>query len=141
MQNLFAERERRDLGRLGQVLEMMTARGCITSRLLRHFGEEPESACGTCSGCLEQAEAGCGQGPRELPCSTIVGITNEDVLEIRRVVDERHPVLRAPRQLARFLCGITSPATTRARLTRHDSFGLLERVPFVEVLAQAESMM
>lgn len=141
MQNLFAERERRDLGRLGQVLEMMTARGCITSRLLRHFGEEPEGVCGTCSGCLEQAEAGCGQGPRELPCSTIVGITTEDVLEIRRVVDERHPALRAPRQLARFLCGITSPATTRARLTRHDSFGLLERVPFVEVLAQAESMM
>lgn len=141
LQSLFAERERRDLGRLGEVLELMTDRGCITGRLLRHFGEEPEGACGTCSGCLEQMEGACEEGPRELPCSTIAGITSGDVLEIRRIVDERHPALRAPRQLARFLCGITSPATTRARLTHHDSFGLLERVPFVEVLAQAESMM
>jgi ATP-dependent DNA helicase RecQ len=42
--------------------------------------------------------------------------------------------LRAKRQLARFLCGISSPAVTRDRLTRHDAFGRLEAVPFSKVL-------
>jgi ATP-dependent DNA helicase RecQ len=40
----------------------------------------------------------------------------------------------------RYLCGITSPATTREWLTRQNEFGLLERVPFADVLTQAETM-
>ncbi|MEZ5432806.1 MAG: hypothetical protein R3F31_16900 [Verrucomicrobiales bacterium] len=52
---------------------------------------------------------------------------------------ERHAALRQPRQLARFLCGLTSPATTRARLGRHDLFGSLHEVAFQDVLAQLES--
>ena len=58
---------------------------------------------------------------------------------IRELRDERHAALKTPRQLARFLCGISSPAVTRERLTRHDAFGLLEHLPFAEVLALTES--
>ena len=36
---------------------------------------------------------------------------------------------------------MTSPASTRARLTRHDAFGLLGDLPFADVLATAEAMM
>jgi ATP-dependent DNA helicase RecQ len=43
--------------------------------------------------------------------------------------------------MARFLCGITSPAVTRAKLTRHDSFGMLAGVPFQRVLDQTESLL
>jgi ATP-dependent DNA helicase RecQ len=50
----------------------------------------------------------------------------------------RSPALAAPRQLARFLCGITSPATTRAKLTRNPAFGLLSEVPFDQVLTIAD---
>jgi len=39
------------------------------------------------------------------------------------------------RQQARFLCGLTSPALTSARLSRHALFGTLEAYPFAEVLA------
>jgi ATP-dependent DNA helicase RecQ len=47
-----------------------------------------------------------------------------------------HPAaLGAPRQQARFLCGLTSPALTSARLSRHALFGTLEAYPFAEVLA------
>jgi ATP-dependent DNA helicase RecQ len=45
-----------------------------------------------------------------------------------------------PRQLARFLCGMTSPASIRARLTRHEAFGILSDIPFSEVLAIAEAV-
>ena len=47
-----------------------------------------------------------------------------------------HPAqLGEPRQQARFLCGLSSPAVTSARLSRHALFGALEPYPFSEVLA------
>ena len=51
---------------------------------------------------------------------------------------EEHAALASPRQLARFLCGIASPATTRARLRRHAMFGRFDSVPFYEVLEFVE---
>jgi ATP-dependent DNA helicase RecQ len=51
-----------------------------------------------------------------------------------------HSELASPRQLARFLCGMSSPATTRARLTRHDAFGIWSDLPFTEVLAIAKAL-
>ncbi|HEY3613138.1 MAG TPA: hypothetical protein VGK92_05505, partial [Gaiellales bacterium] len=47
-----------------------------------------------------------------------------------------HPdALGAPRQLARFLCGLSSPATTRTKLTRHELYGALAAQRFADVLA------
>ncbi len=49
-----------------------------------------------------------------------------------------HPhALGDPRQMARFLCGLTSPATTRARLSRHALFGALAEHRFAQVMAWA----
>ena len=39
------------------------------------------------------------------------------------------------RQLARFLCGIASPALSTAKLTRHPLCGAAGEVPFAEVMA------
>ena len=52
----------------------------------------------------------------------------------RRIRAENHPPLTHPRQLARFLCGITSPAAIRARLNRHPDFGALGEFPFQKVM-------
>jgi len=43
------------------------------------------------------------------------------------------------REKARFLCGLSSPGLVRARLTRHASYGVCERVPFAKVMAELES--
>jgi ATP-dependent DNA helicase RecQ len=48
---------------------------------------------------------------------------------------EGHRALAAPRQMARFLCGLASPASTRAKLRKHRLFGVWEAAPFHEVLA------
>jgi ATP-dependent DNA helicase RecQ len=46
-----------------------------------------------------------------------------------------HPVeLGQPRQLARFLCGLSSPATTRAKLSRNEHYGALAAHHFAAVL-------
>jgi ATP-dependent DNA helicase RecQ len=47
---------------------------------------------------------------------------------------EDHAVLANPRQLARFLCGLSSPATSHARLTKDPRFGALADVPFRVVM-------
>jgi ATP-dependent DNA helicase RecQ len=66
-------------------------------------------------------------------------VKNDELAAVRALVDEKHAALNSPRQLARFLCGMASPAATRARLTRNDAFALFADLPFADVLAIAES--
>jgi ATP-dependent DNA helicase RecQ len=148
MQELFAVRESRDLERLRGVLDFAGHRGCLTRRLLQYFGEasgdEAVAGCGSCTSCHEAVSATAKTGsvvPREIPASAVPSITAEQAAAVRSLVAEGRPSLRTPRQLARFLCGLTSPATTRERLGRHAVFGALARVPFAEVLAEAETLL
>jgi ATP-dependent DNA helicase RecQ len=151
MQKLFAVREARDLERLQGVLDFAGDRGCLTRRLLQYFGEAvgPQAGdaadvrCGGCTSCddAEPASAKAGGGvPREIPASNVPAITAEQTATIESLIAEGRASLSTPRQLARFLGGLTSPATTRERLGRHAAFGLLARVPFANLLAQAESL-
>jgi ATP-dependent DNA helicase RecQ len=93
--------------------------------------------CGHCSNCIQ----GKLKRPRAIPRSPVQPISVDQVEQIQLLMREGQAALRASRQVARFLCGITSPATTRDRLTRHDAFGLLKEQPFNEVLEQCESLM
>jgi ATP-dependent DNA helicase RecQ len=148
MQKLFAVRESRDLERLQGVLDFAGHRGCLTRRLLQYFGEESGdeavAGCGSCTSCHEGVPATAGKvgvAPREIPASAVPPISSDQAAGVRSLVAEGRPSLRTPRQLARFLCGLTSPATTRERLGRHAAFGVLARVPFAEVLAEAETLL
>ncbi len=151
MQELFAVREARDLERLQSVLEFAAERGCLTHRLLRYFGEnvgpaegnEPLVRCGSCTSCDDPgstAAQSSAAAAREIPGSTPPDITAAQSAAVEALVAENRPSLGTARQLARFLCGLTSPATSRERLGRHAAFGLLARVPFATVLARAESL-
>ena len=66
--------------------------------------------------------------------------SDDEWRRIRALVAENHAALGSPRQLARFLCGMSSPAATKARLSRHDAYGLLTELPFSEVLNIAEAV-
>jgi ATP-dependent DNA helicase RecQ len=136
MQDLFEEREQRDADRLDQVLALAADGDCLTRHMLRYFGEDLEEDCGHCGSCLVD-----GGKSRIIPQSPEPEISDEHVELIQQLMEEKHAALRAPRQLARFLCGLTSPAVTRDRLTKHDAFGLLEQVPFMHVLDQVETML
>ena len=136
MQQLFEIRESKDTERLERVLALACDPGCLTRHMLRYFGEDLENDCGHCGSCLKPSAT-----PRAIPRSSKPAITIEQVELIQELIDERLPALRSARQVARFLCGITSPATSRDRLTKHNTFALLENHPFNDVLAQTESMM
>lgn len=125
----FRAREEHDVERIDAVVGFAESGGCLSRQLVGYFGEEMGEDCGSCSWC-------CGESaPGELSRESGGEIEDEDVAVIRELVGERRVALRTPRQLARFLCGITSPATTRAKLTRDDRFGILEGQPFRDVLA------
>ena len=42
--------------------------------------------------------------------------------------------LQSPRQASRFLCGITSPRLTKAKLTRETLFGTSQELPFARIM-------
>ena len=119
----FLDREARDIARLGEVLKFAGHDGCKTRRLLAYFGEPAEQDCGHCGWCR-------GHRPGPLPPSAHrpPGAQERRLLEeLRR---EDHEALASARQLARFLCGISSPSASRAKLTRDPRFGALGDVPF-----------
>jgi ATP-dependent DNA helicase RecQ len=127
LHGLFSSRERQDIARLVGIVEFASAPGCSARRLLTYFGEKTNSDCGHCGRCR-------GEKAAPLPKGNDADISQADVEAITTLRAEGHAALRAKRQLARFLCGISSPAVTRDRLTRHDAFGRLEAVPFAKVL-------
>ncbi|TAE77960.1 MAG: RecQ family ATP-dependent DNA helicase [Verrucomicrobia bacterium] len=128
----FRRRESADLERLAEVVELAGQKRCLTGFVTAHFGEKLAAPCGHCDRCR-------GVAPSPLPRTRQPDPSQDELRAIRALRDEGHAALKTPRQLARFLCGIGSPAVTRARLSRHDAFGLLERLPFAAVLDLAES--
>lgn len=125
LQSQFQLREQRDIDRLQQVTKWAQQSPCYQQALVAYFGESLAEPCGQCSAC---------QGPvASMPARERRDV---DLSVIRSVQKEGHAALSTPRQLARFLCGISSPKASRARLARHSAFGSMEEVPFSEVLAQ-----
>ncbi len=134
--DLFARREERDSQRLAQIVEFASASGCITRRLLGYFGEAlAEENCGHCHFC----RTGEPTAQIDLPATPARDFTDEDAEEIRALIFEELPSLATPRSLTRYLCGLTSPATSRAKLTKRPEFGHHATTPFRTVLAQVEA--
>lgn len=144
LSELFTRRENSDLQRLQQVVDHAISPSCLYASLLSHFGE-PMEKCGHCCRCLGEV------APSALPTSTPPEITQEQLKLVRELIDQKHPGLRTPRQLARFLCGMTSPATSalsyfpagakrKQRLSSHDTYGLFQDHAFQDILDHCDSM-
>ncbi|MEM6277952.1 MAG: ATP-dependent DNA helicase RecQ [Verrucomicrobiota bacterium] len=129
----FEASEAGEIERLNLVVDLCESDECLQQQLVRYFGDDCEP-CGQCSVCTSENLGG------PLPKSRRVEIDLEMAELIQKSFAEQHPALRQPRQLARFLCGITSPATSRARMQRDERFGALAEVPFEDVLDQISAL-
>jgi ATP-dependent DNA helicase RecQ len=125
-------REVNEVARLDGVWTIATAGSCQAGTLSAHFGQPLAEPCGQCSACL-------GHGPFEIPAirSRSIGSSARRIIE--DVVREYPAQFPSPRDKARFLCGLSSPQFTRAKLSRHSGFGICDRVPFADVLAQIQT--
>ena len=126
----FGRREQAETDRIQQVVSLVTHDGCQVNELVGYFGEVREEPCGHCSFCLGGVAQRLPEAGTPSPLAEVIDRSELDVLATA------HPgALGAPRQRARFLCGITSPATSKARLTREVLFGTLADRRFADVLA------
>lgn len=133
---LFARHEEAELARLEEMLAFLQEPGCLWRRLLAHYGEDMPEPCGTCDRCRHPDKS-----PPPLTGLEPPALTTADAAIVNAAASERLPALRHPRQLARFLCGLPSPAARRDGLTRRELFGALRHLPFRDVLVQAETVL
>lgn len=131
----MSRREQAEIGRLQQVLDLAGADSCQTTMLAAHFAETMAKPCGHCSWCL--------QGRQNVPTREEAALPEglEHRVKVLLQQDDPKQVLREPRSLTRFLCGIFSPRIGRAKLAGHPLFGVVERVPFKQILAWVEEVL
>ncbi|MEE9354256.1 MAG: ATP-dependent DNA helicase RecQ [Methylococcaceae bacterium] len=121
------KREAAEISRLQQVLEFVEMDSCQTTMLAAHFDEVLKQNCGHC--------AFCNSGKTTLPDRKAQAIPENLREKIMQLInqDETAQILKNPHILARFLCGVTSPHLSKAKLTKHSLFSVLENVPFKQV--------
>ncbi|HEY3414605.1 MAG TPA: RecQ family ATP-dependent DNA helicase [Armatimonadota bacterium] len=126
----FARRESQEIARTQMVLDLVTHDGCQVAFLVGYFGEKRSKPCGHCSHCVT------GTAQTLPPAKALPAIeAGVEAAVLRSLRDANPAALGRPRQAARFLCGLASPATTKAKLTRDPLFGALDEYPFAEILA------
>jgi len=123
----FEARERNDVNRVQQVVQLVEHSGCLVRYLLDHFGEELGRNCGHCCNCF-RTSSGAIRVRRE------TGAPNLDEAKIASLRQRYPEALASPRQIARFLCGLNSPLLTQTKLHKHPDFGGLAGFPFQAVL-------
>ena len=128
--NRFLKREAQDIARIEKMLGFAAHDSCLTQFLLNYFGEEHQK-CGHCYLCQ-------GGQVQKLPTRRRRSFTDKDVELVEQIRAERIEALATSRQLARFLCGLSSPMTARFKLRKHPQFGVWTKVSFHQVLAFVE---
>jgi len=129
----FQQSETRDVARLGQVIELASLPSCTVRAVLDYFGESLSEDCGHCDRCL-------GESIPPMPPVREADLTTEEREVVASLLAGGHEALASPRQMARFLCGLASPAASRARLTRDSRFGRLAHLRFAAVMEAAEQV-
>jgi ATP-dependent DNA helicase RecQ len=131
----FSRREKLAIAQIEDVVGIVTKDSCQTNALVAHFGEVRMKPCGHCSFCQRAHGERLADDASPPPIQAQV-----DEVEVRRVAAAEPRALGEARQLARFLCRLSSPAVVSAKLTRHGLYGALEGYRFHEVLAWCEGL-
>lgn len=126
LEEKVARNETGNLQRTRQVVDLLNEGGCKTRYLLSYFGEELGKDCGHCDSCAG-ADGGSVSGVER-------GLNEAEEKVVLRFVRERPIGAASVREATRFLCGITSPKTSRKR--KSPLFGALESAPFQLVEAR-----
>ena len=125
----LVDREGAEVTRLDGIFNLAKAEACQAGLLSAHFGETLPEPCGQCSSCLDE-------GPFEIPEIKSRSIGTSASVVIQGLAREFPDLFTTSRDRARFLCGLSSPAMIKAKLTRHGSYGVCNEVPFADVVAQ-----
>lgn len=133
MFQIFLEREAFEIARLRRMLEFFTGSGCFSFALAGYFGQDMGGGkCGHCSACL-------GEKVTLPPAKTGKPLA---VYDFKALTGDFAGLAKAQPTsvaLARFLCGITTPAMGSQHVKQLAGFGALEQYSFPAVKAWVES--
>ncbi len=122
-----SRREESEIQRLRETLDWITLDACQTSALAGRFGQALASNCGHCSWC----ETGAAIALADRLPGELKPALWQQVTDLRA---EHATVLTSPVEVARVLCGLSSPKLTKAKLQRNALFGRCESVGYEVVL-------
>lgn len=127
--NKFVQKEKVEINRIAEMIEMFGSNSCISKNLSSYFGENVEwQNCGHCSVCdgnIAVLEKSIELQP----------LTNEWVKEL---LSELKSILSANKNYSdelftNFLCGIHTPIFTKIKASRLSNYGKLSDYRYVEV--------
>ncbi|USD40536.1 RecQ family ATP-dependent DNA helicase [Vibrio sp. SCSIO 43135] len=135
---LFRNKENAEINRLHEMLNFFQTEHCLSHRLASYFSDNnAPSQCGHCSVCRGNIAT--------LPSSSQLKIDNQLLQqwlnEFRTAStksSDTQPL--SPEALARFLCGITTPLSTKLKARSMSGFAKLEQHPFSTVLEAVKSV-
>ena len=130
----FQKREKNEIERVAFLLNWLCRDACLWNALVGYFGEDRAENCGHCSWCVTKKAA-------QLPPLPEREIPDETTDELFPLLESFPAALSHPRQAARFLCGLTSPALTADKLTRDPHFGALGSYNFAQVFAWCNELL
>ena len=120
-------REKSDMARVRQVIDLVTHPGCSSRELARHFGDEdtvPTDGCRHCNFCLSNTPVKFLQARDNL--SRKGRIDEKKIKAILAATNVRDDA----RFLARVAFGISSPRVTTEKLGKHGVFGSMDDCDF-----------
>lgn len=124
-------REEREIARLQHCVDWVCLDACQTSALCARFDSPLETSCGHCGWCETRK-------PVELSEALLTGLKSEVLKDAARLRSENIDLLASSRNLARVLCGLSSPQISKAGLQKSKLFGIAESIPFQRVVSQLE---
>jgi len=127
-------REEGEIARLAQITDWATANSCQSALLAKHFGEYLDGDCGHCGWCLNKQAVVMDPRPHDDPDTKIPALNTELLTQARALQSENSAVLNSETDVARVLCGLSSPAITVAKLQKSPLYGRCENTAFKEVL-------
>ncbi len=131
----LVELEHAAVQRCRSLLQLASANECQAVMLARYFGDRTTRKCKTCSACRVEPMP----MPQTFADRSVLGSSIPNMIE---PLQTKYPEqFKHPRQIARFLCGISSPQSIRKRLTKLDAFGCCQKLPFESVLRDYEALM
>ncbi|MBW3698027.1 RecQ family ATP-dependent DNA helicase [Vibrio sp. T187] len=128
LSELFKTKENNEINRIKQMLDFFESCACLSAKLASYFADDnTPDQCHHCSVCHGNVAA--------LPSQAVSDIDKEQVNLWMKEFISASSQLITDAALARFLCGIATPLSTKLKASKMAGYGKLEQQAFSEVLA------
>ncbi len=128
MYKLFEQKEANEINRIRSMVSFFEENKCLSHQLAQYFSDElAPIQCQHCSVCQGHIAT--------LPSSNLNRYEPDLIKQWITPYNNASKDQATSKALARFLCGIVTPESTRLKAKQMEGFGQLESTPYNEVLA------